>query len=279
VVALSDLAASPGASELKAGALAVQKEEWVAAQKTLGFALEQRAKANERPDVLMAGYALLGRSYATDSAAPQAEAAYRKVLTLWNAPATADAMKSAGGDAAGREQRDRAVLAAAEAMFFFAEQMRHRANRLQMPVYGGTSEREGVRAFFKTEVAEFIQRKQPLLVEADVAYRRILDLQPVPSRWAVAALASMATMRGRFAVEPRAAPIPRAWMRPGQDLVTLESYDEIRAFYHRSLDELTLPLRARARVAYEACAEDARRLSVDDERSRSCARWLARNVK
>jgi hypothetical protein len=244
----------------------VRKEAWITAQKQLGDALTALAKGGPT-EALMVGYALLGRSCKMGRSAECAERSYQKVLELW---------KQAEGEK-GAEARDRAVLAAAEALTFVADQRRAALEKVHMPAYRGKDTREAVSAFVSSDVAAFIEKKKPLLDEADAAYSRVFDLKPLPAQAAVAAASRMASMRGRFTAELRAAPIPEAWKRKGNVPGATMTYEELRAFYYGSLDELSKPLRARARQAFEGCAQRATRLGVESEYARTCRVWLEKN--
>jgi len=277
-IALPDLAEAPGSSELESGAQAIQQEGWIVAQQRLGLALENLAKTNNNPDALLVGYALLGRSCSKGRSPRCAEKSYQKVINLWSDPATAQALKNRGSDAAARARHGRAALAAGEAMLFFAERMRADLERVRMPEYKGNTDRESISAFVRKDVAAFVQRKQSLIDEVDLAYGRIVEIQPAPPQLSVFAAARRAMMRGKLHAELRAAPLPRSWTRTGKDPATGLSYEVIRKHYFMAIDELGEPLRARARTSYQACSALAGHLSVENEYSRNCATWLEKNA-
>lgn len=269
-IALPDLAESPGARELEAGAEAMRKKEWVTAQVKLEAGIASLGpEANA--DAHLVGRALLGRSFAMGKADARAEEAYRKVLELWKDPAMSFRIGMAGGDeGAQRARQGRALLAVAEAMYFFAEQKREAINKMYMPSYRGANNRAEVTRFVSTDVADFLKKKQVLIDEADKAYRAVIDLEGAPSPWVVRSLARMATMRGRLIAELRAAPIPEDWRRSR----SVGPIGELREFYYASLDGAAAPLRAPTTAAYQTCKDQSERLGVNDDHARACRTWL-----
>jgi len=182
----------------------------------------------------------------------------------------------AGDDGAPGERLQRVLLAVGEAMFFEGEQKRATLERARMPTFAGPADDAAIDRFVVDRVSPWIDAKQPLLLDAEAAYARVVALEPAPPpRWAVRAAARVGQIRGRFAAELRAAPIPAAWR--GKGAVAGDprrSRADVRATYYRAIDRRAAPLVDRARVAFEACEKLARDLGYHDELTRTCTAWL-----
>jgi hypothetical protein len=268
--AAQEIADSPGAPELEPGAQAIKRGEWVKAQRALEAAVKEMG-GKEPLDVQMAAYALIGRACVKLNNDPCAEREFASIQRLFDRDAPT-------GEGAEREKRARAVLAAGEAVFYFAERKRKDADKLTMPVYNGAASREGVLKHVQTTVSDWVKKKQNIVEAADQAYAMIPTLKPVSPRWAVAAASRQGMLWGRFQAELRAAPIPSAWKQdgpiPGGNGMT---YKELRAYYYEQLDEVSKPQIERARSAFAHCSDLSQKLRYTDESARTCDTWLAKN--
>jgi hypothetical protein len=186
-------------------------------------------------------------------------------------------VSSAGeGEHARAWRLERALLAVAEALFFMADQKRDGVDRVRMPTHSGETSEEEIERFVVDRVSPWIDGKQTLILEAEEAYAKIAALEPQPPpRWVARAAARIGHLRGKFAAELRAAPIPAAWQKkgrvPGQADLT---WEQVRATYFRAIDRRSAPLVDRARMAYESCESLAAKLAYDDEYTRTCTAWL-----
>src|SRR6185503_3736915 len=199
-------------------------------------------------DAVMAAHALLGRACDRLGDRKCAEKEYAVVLSLWQARGGGGAKLDAlGADDAARMPRvARALLAAGEALFFFAEQKRSEAEKVTMPAYGGSGSREDVLKHLNTKVGPWLKQKRSLLEETENAYVKIVELQPVPPpRWVIDAAARVGGMWDRFVTAFRATPMPKEWNRSGpipeaQGL----TYEELRNEYRAQITLASEPLMA-----------------------------------
>jgi hypothetical protein len=76
-------------------------------------------------------------------------------------------------------------------------------------------------------------------------------------------------MWGGFVTDFRRAPIPK-WM---------EKDPELRLRYTGRLDEVSEPIKLKAKAAFQGCLERSVQHQFFDEYSRACEEWLARNYK
>jgi hypothetical protein len=127
-----------------------------------------------------------------------------------------------------------------------------------------------VKRHIDTKVKAWMEKKRPLLVETEAEYKKIVDLQPVPSpQWVIAAGARVGGIWGQFVVEFRAAPIP----------TTMKKDIMLSQAYYASLDEASEPVKQRAKGAFETCLGLSVQFQYFDEYSRTCEKWLAENYK
>src|SRR5690606_24701131 len=172
----------------------------------------------------------------------------------------------------------KALTAVGEALFFFAEEKRAAAEKIQFPEYKGSGDRDDVLKFVKTKVGDWIQKKRPAIKEAEAEYIKIVELQPVPPpKWVIAAGARVGQMYGKFVAEFRAAPVPKEWKGPGMVPGTDVSYAEILTTYYNSLDEASEPIKQQAKAAYKTCLGLSVKHQYFDEYSRACEEWLSKN--
>jgi hypothetical protein len=275
-----EIAESPGAPELEAGAGAIQREDWVSGRKVLGGSLK-KIEGTGTVDALMAGHALLGRACVALKDDKCAEREFAAVTALFQAEGGAlEKIEALGGGDAEKNQRlARALLAEGEALFFVAEQRRKEVDKLRAPVYKGDGSREGVTQHVSTKVAPWIKQKRALIEEAERAYTNVVDLKPAsPPRWVIAASARVGMMWGRFVAELRAAPIPAEWKKSGPvPSAPGMTYGELRSAYYEQMDIASEPQRAVARAAFEKCRSLSVKYRYEDPHSRACDTWLTKN--
>lgn len=275
----TELEDAPGATELDAGAAAIKKEDWNAAERALGPAVEA-LRPSGRVDQKMAGSALLGRALVHASQRARAEKEFASVLELWKGDETVARLSGDAPDEPTRKDRlRRALLAVGEAMFFFAEEKRAAADKIQFPTMVGRGDTAAIKEFIDKKVVPWVKKKRPAIQEADDAYVKIAKLEPAPPpHWLVDAAARVGEMKAAFAASFRAAPLPKEWMQegrvPGAPDIT---WADMRVAYYTALDSAAAPLVAEARSAFEACVSASKRFDWVDDFSKGCEAWLAKN--
>jgi hypothetical protein len=163
--------------------------------------------------------------------------------------------------------RESVVDAVGAAHFLLGEEQRLRAKKLALPAYTGPQSVQGVNQYVKGPVASWITKKQSLLSTAEVHYRAIGDIRPVPPpRWLVAGAAMLGQAYADFAQDFRDAKLPPA----------LERDTELSGAFSRAAREAEKPLLERARQSFESCRKTADQLGVDDANSAACRAGLAR---
>jgi hypothetical protein len=273
-----ELEDSPGSPELVAPAATLKAGNAAQARPELAKVVPELDKKASL-DVRMAAHALWGRACQMDKDEKCAVKNYQAVLVLWkDPPAGQKQIESAGGDdAAKRERLSRALQAAGEAQFFFAEQKRALADKKYPPEYKGRGDHDHVKKHIETKVAPWVKAKRALVEGAEKEYAKILSLQPAPpARWVVDASARVGMMWGKFTAELRAAPIPDEWRKDGTAPGTTLTYREIRAAYYEAMDEVAKPLKDRARASFESCQALSSKLGYKDDFSKHCETWLAK---
>jgi hypothetical protein len=221
-------------------------------------------------DIKIQAHALLAQANRRLNKAPQAQSEYAKVVATWKDPQRAsESILKSGGDA-GPRNLAHAIDSVGEAMFYFAEKKREKLDAIKFPEYKGKGETADVLKHVNTKVKAWITKKQPMLVETEVEYKKIVDLQPVPSpQWVIAAGSRVGGMWGQFVEEFRAAPISSAMKK---DILVSQTY-------YASLDEASEPIKLRAKGAFGTCLDYSVKFQYFDEYSRTCEKWLAENYK
>jgi hypothetical protein len=217
------------------------------------------------------GRALAKLGPAAGGARPEAD--YGAARDLWSSPA-GRAFADAGGEHLGD-----AIDGVGEALYFFAEQKRLEAEKIRYPEYHGSGAREDVLRFVGTKVLAWTRDKKPAIEAAEREYAKVLAIEPVPpTRWVVASAARVGQAWAGYTAELRATPVPKEWNGHGVVPGTADlTYDELRAEYHRKLDEASEPQREQAKAAFKTCLAFAARGGYADDLSRSCEAWLAKN--
>src|SRR5262249_28579592 len=147
------------------------------------------------------------------------------------------------------------LTAVGEAQFFFAEQTRKEADKIQFPRYAGSGQREEVLKHVKTKVGAWMKEKRPVIETAQKENLKIVQLKPArPRRWVIAAGSRVGQMWGKFVAEFRAAPIPNEWRGHGPVPGTADlTYEELRGTYYAALDDASEPLKQQAKAAFKTC--------------------------
>jgi tetratricopeptide (TPR) repeat protein len=237
---------------------------------------------------------LLGRTFAALGRTKEAISAHQRVLAL------AKPKKNAGKQSAvawGEPARD----AVAESRFFFAEQVRSRAEGVKLAPYRGPADRAPVLKYLITEASPWVLRRREANEEAMRAYQSVLgievpppprlsglpvrdpnapvpmwgrddslgpDVGPPPSiRWAIAAAERVGSLWADFAQTFRAFPVPREW----------RGAHDVSAEYYMTIDRADEPFLESARRAFEYCVQLSRSYRIFDEHTRSCETWLSRS--
>jgi tetratricopeptide (TPR) repeat protein len=249
-----------------------EKEEWKNVADRLGDAMKM-IDAQATLDVKVQAHALLAQAHQKNNKGAQAQSEYAKVVATWKDPQKASQAILKGGeeDQGSKERRlGKALTAVSEAMFYFAEKKREKLDAIKFPEYKGKGETADVQKHINTKVKAWMDKKRPMLTETVLEYKKILDLQPVPSpQWVIAAGSRVGGMWGQFVQEFRAAPIPAAMKK---DILLSQAY-------YASLDEASEPVKLQAKGAFGNCLELSVQWQYFDEYSRSCEKWLAENYK
>ncbi|MBI5531308.1 MAG: tetratricopeptide repeat protein [Deltaproteobacteria bacterium] len=271
----------------------VEQKSWQQARDRLTAAMRM-IDTNATYDVRVQAHAMLGRVYVQLKSTSNAEGEYRKARELWNdQAAVAKFLKDAADDP---RKVGKTLTAVGEAWFFFAEQQRIRTvEPLRFPVYADTGYAGSSKPFEQMDSQEFaadkakrdaesakvmkhitskvkpwVESKSKAIEAAEAEYKKILELKPIPPpRWVIAAASRVGTMWGGFVADFRRAPIPK-WM---------EKDPEARGAYTGGLDQVSEPIKLRAKSAFQACLERSVQHQYFDEYSRACEEWLARNYK
>jgi hypothetical protein len=241
------------------GAHYAEKEQWKDVADKLSAAMKM-IDSQATLEVKVQAHALLGLANQKLNKLPAAQSEYAKVVATWKDPKKASDSIIRGDNDAGPRRLAKALDAVGEAMFFFAEKKREKLDALKFPEYKGRGETADVKKHIDTKVKAWIEKKRPLLIETELEYKKIVDLQPVPSpQWVIAAGSRVGSMWGQFVEEFRAAPIPAAMKK---DIMLSQAY-------YASLDK----------GAFGTCLDFSAKFQYFDEFSRSCEKWLAENYK
>lgn len=274
-----DLADSPGDARLEPAAALVKAGQHLKAKLALQKAMVD-IDATGSLDVRMAAHALLARSCAALKDTKCAAEQSKRVSALWKDPeGAAKALDALGGDDKAKAARlQRAVSAAGEALFLAAEEKKAAADRERFPAYQGPADKKSVLKHIQTKVGPWVMARRRAIEEAERAYLAVKQLQPFPPpAWVVASAARVGQMWGKFTAEFRAAPMPQDWKGTGVIPGTTVTREEVRSEYYARLDEASAPQMEAARAAFKTCQTFATKYSIEDEYSKSCARWLEKN--
>ncbi|HTV19297.1 MAG TPA: hypothetical protein VMG12_11515, partial [Polyangiaceae bacterium] len=246
-----------------------EKEQWKDVSDKLSAAIKM-IDSQATLEVKVQAHALLGLAHQKLNKLPAAQGEYAKVVSTWKDPQKASESIIRGDNDAGPRRLAKALDAVGEAMFFFAEKKREKLDALKFPEYKGRGETADVKKHIDTKVKAWIEKKRPLLVETELEYKKIVDLQPVPSpQWVIAAGSRVGSMWGQFVEEFRAAPIP----------TTMKKDIMLSQAYYAALDEASEPQKMRAKGAFSTCLDYSVKFQYFDDYSRSCEKWLAENYK
>jgi TolA-binding protein len=250
-----------------------EKKDWSNVQKKLSGGGMKLIDTKATLDIQAQAHALLARSYVQMKRDTPAGQEYAKVTKLWADPkAAANEINSLSGEDASSKQRKlgRALEAVGEAIFFFAELKKAKVDKVPFPEYKGPGEKKAVLTHIQVKVKDWIGKKRPLIDDASMEYKKIVDLQPVPPpRWVIAAGARVGEMWGTFVKEFRAAPIP--------DFIKKDY--ELRTSYYGALDDASEPQKKQAKSAFEVCLGYSVKYQYFDQFSRKCEEWLAKEYK
>ncbi|MEJ7734483.1 MAG: hypothetical protein WKG00_35460 [Polyangiaceae bacterium] len=258
------------------GAHHLEREDWAEARRQLATAMP-RIDRSATLDVQIQAHALLGRALARTGSTGPAAAEYERVRSMLREPVRVrERLDALGGEDGDKQRRLGKVLSAlGEALFFAAEQKRRDVDAIRFPTYVGSGSRDDVLRHVNVQVAEWIKRKRPAIEALEKEYLAVLEVEPVPPAWAIAAGARVGQMWGKFVAEFRAAPIPSEWKQNGMSPHGVP-WEEIRAQYYEALDKASEPQKLRAKSAYEGCLRFSVTYQHFDEHSRGCEGWLAR---
>lgn len=203
-----------------------------------------------------------------------AERAYRRVVDLYAEHANALGAEAALGDA-GLRQLGVALVVVGEARFFQAERLRSGASAPPSP--DGVRTRADTQRYLNDAFRGWLVTRKRTLEEAEQAYKKVLELEPVPPpRWVVASAHQVGAMWAELAEAIRAVPVPDEWKGEG-DVRGVDglSRAELRRVFQEGLADVTSPLVARARQAYAHCEAAAVKYAYPGTLADACKAWLA----
>jgi tetratricopeptide (TPR) repeat protein len=253
------------ATQVRAGA-------WRKAKTALGTAIPIVEKGGAPDDVAVAN-ALLGRTHAALGDRKSARKSFDAAL------AAADASEPGvlgDADEARRNLRlARLALVRGEALFDSAEEKRAAAVVKKAPVYRGSGSASDLGKFASKELAPWMNERRAAIAEAEEAYRKVLDVKPMPPPiWVVASAERVADLHATLVQQLSLIPMPAAWNGEGELNGVKKS--EIREAYRAALDGALEPMRAQATAAYRVCVERAQRFGVQSDAATRCQGWLAK---
>jgi hypothetical protein len=86
-------------------------------------------------------------------------------------------------------------------------------------------------------------------------------------------------MWGDFTTQFRGTPVPKEWMQngpvPGSKDLT---WEDLRTSYYQAMDDVSEPIKARARAAFTSCQGMSKKYGYTDDLSKSCDVWLQKNT-
>jgi TolA-binding protein len=260
------------------GAYHAERSDWDKARRALSSAMRV-VDSHGAFDVKVQAHALLGRVLSRTGAITNAATEYDRVRALTKDPALLARRSDGLSDVPHENLRKKAkvLTAVGEARFFFAELKRKEIDRIRFPEYKGSGRRDDVLRHINTKVADWIKKKRAGIEDVEQQYLKILELQPTPPSWAIAAGSRTGLMWGKFVAEFRAAPTPAEWKQKGPSPHGDLTWEEIRAAYLESIDLASEPLKQRAKAAFQSCLAYAVKYQYSDEHSRKCEEWLSKN--
>lgn len=200
--------------------------------------------------------------------------AYRRVVELHAKHANALGAEATLGDA-GLRQLGVALVVVGEARFFQGERLRSGASAPPSP--DGARTRADTQRYLNDAFRRWLVTRKRTLEEAEQAYRKVLELEPVPPpRWVVASAHQVGAMWAELAQAIRAVPMPDDWKGEGDvPGVAGLSRAELRRVFQEGLADVTSPLVARARQAYRHCEAAAVKYAYPGTLADACKAWLA----
>lgn len=262
------------------GAHHVQRGAWKNAEEALSRALKQ-IEAHATADIRVQTYALLGRVYDHLDKRRQADELYGKARA--QATELAALKKNIDGIDETQSRRERRygklLTAVGEALHYFAEKERDKAEAIAFPRYSGGGSQADVDRFVKTKVLDWLGKKKPAIERATKAYMAIVHLNDTnpPPRWAIAAGAAVGDMWGSLVDDFMSAPYPKDWDQPGYvpGVSPPLLWAELKAIYVNTLADVVEPYQKVAKNAYLECLEYGLVYQHFDGELRSCERWLS----
>jgi hypothetical protein len=274
-----DLVDSPGDARLDSAARLLKDGKHADARSELTKALPDIERSGSL-DARMAAHALLARACAARNDTKCATDQYELVRASWKDPAAATkALDAAGGDDKTKAERlRRALNAMGEALFHAAEEKKLAADKEKFPAYKGNGDKKSVLAYIQTKVAFWLKERTAAIQHAEKAYAAVTQLQPAPPpRWVVASAERVGVMWGTLVAELRASPIPKEWQGSGLLPGTSLDKQQLRADYYAAVDAAAAPQMGTARSAFKTCQDTAQKFGIQDDDSKACDAWLAKN--
>ena len=264
-----------------------EHDDWRNAERNLAGAVMRQVDQHAQPEIQLQAHALLGKVYMKMDREGQADGEYRKVVASWDPSKVQRAINSGEGTQAQKDRRlGKALEAVGEGLYHFAQKKRKQAESMAFPTYAGSGERKEVEKFIQTKVKDWMNKKQPAIVEAEKEYIKIIELKPTPPpKWVIKAGSAVGQMWGRFVQDFRSAPYPKEWDKPGDSPYGDPGdpsappllWSEIRAQYLASLDSASEKQKTAAKRAYVTCLDYSVKYQYFDEDSRVCEEWLSKN--
>jgi hypothetical protein len=252
--------------------------------------LEEAKRGKIAPDHKMLVYAVQGFAHAMQDDAAKAKSFYRRLLPMWGnwRKQVKDIEAAAGDEAKAKPRIALAVDTVGEALFYLADDKhRPKIDQIAMPAYEGKPEPRLVLKHLDSKVKRFVDGRTLRINRAEKDYDKVGTLEPeVPGRWAVAGASRVAGFHAQVLEELRKLKPPAEWKKEGKSTFTdptkgkepLE-WAAIQKDYQAKVDELTKPVKERAKTAYEGCVALTKehKVPATDPFAKSCSDWLKAN--
>lgn len=215
----------------------------------------------------MLAHALLGRLRDRAGNTKQASAEFQKVTALWSDPQAAT--REIGGDAPDElpamRRLGRALTALGEALFFEAEQKAKLAAALIPPRYRGAGTKDASLRHVTGDVKKYVLTRRARVQEAETAYRRILEIKPLPPpHWVVLSAERVGALHEATARSLLSLPKPSAL-----------GSRELELRYRAALFDLVAPDMRRATDAYRTCVDYAVKFRAGPALESQCKQRLS----
>lgn len=216
--------------------------------------------------VALQAHAALGRAYSELKKETDADKQYQFILSAFRDPFQAVKRITSQEPGSSDRQLGKALTALGEAHFYFAEKERAKANGEKLPLpKGGKS----ALSTYPRDLQPVLLRRRAAIENAEKAYLKVLDIQPMPPpKWVVASGSRVADMWADLAAELKSIGLAmKKEFKP----------DEGKAVYEQFIDA-SMPWFERAKRASKTCLDYSVKFAHFSEYSKRCEAWLTANV-